>query len=144
MLRPFGRSMSRHQLDARELKKGRVRADAFFETVMPVLFETRAAIAAGVGRRFAFELTGAGGGSWTIDCMARTVRAAIGDADVVVRMPAASFEAMLAGALDVDASLRAGTISLVGERRWLRALAALAAPEQFHSLTRIVGDEVRP
>lgn len=117
--------MSRHQLQAHRHQRTEgappVRARAFFDHALPLAFA--ADESARPRARYAFDLAGAGGGAWTIDCAARAVVEKLEPADVVVRMPVASFEAMLRGALDVRAALRDGVVAVDGDAAALAGLS---------------------
>lgn len=118
--------MSLHQLKA--TAPVRVHARSFFEQALPMLLTMRPDSFRALGARFAFVLSGADGGAWTLDCASLTV-APRGHADapaqVTLSLPTAAFEELMDGKLDVIAAERAGTVVIDGDRALLGALGPL-------------------
>ena len=104
----------------------RIRARSFFEQALPLMLELRAEAFRTLGARVAFDLSGEGGGRWTLDCAACTVKAQDPTAaEVRVALPATDFDALMAGTLDVYAAQSAGTLRVEGNRAVLGALGPL-------------------
>jgi hypothetical protein len=71
------------------------------------------------GGRFGFDVTGEGGGAWTVDLAARTVVPSLANADVTLTLSTSACAALLKGAP------RREDIDIAGDARLLRRLADL-------------------
>jgi hypothetical protein len=74
------------RLRTRVPEPGEVPPATFFDHVLPTVLRAAAPHQVEPGGRFAFSVSGDGGGTWTVDLAARSVAPGIGDADVTLAL----------------------------------------------------------
>ncbi len=98
----------------------------FFETICPRLLEAQRDTCARLGGSYAIKLTGAGGGTWTIDFPSASVTKGLNKRpDLTLETSGGEFTRMMQGALDVVASLKAGRLKVHGDARKIGNLALI-------------------
>ncbi len=118
--------MTPHILEVQE--PGHVGIRSFFEHLCPLLLRERAELCGELGGKFAFRITGEGGGEWLLDLERQQVAARRGDADLTIQMDADDFDDLLAGKLDAAMAIDSGQLLFRGEQRLFDHLAQFLAP----------------
>ena len=101
----------------------------FFSTVCPAVLGLQSDVCKKIGGTYAFELSGDGGGAWTLDYNhGVVVGGADNDTDLSVQMTARDFADMMKGTLDVIAAAVAGRIRVRGDTGLFSNLIAVLEP----------------
>jgi hypothetical protein len=117
-----------HRLKLVEPKQ--IGARSFFDHLCPLLLRERARLCRELGGRFAFDISGEGGGRWLLDLDRASIVAASGEADLAIRMSAEDFAALLAGTLDGGEAVTTGRMRFTGDQSLFSRLARLTQLEQ--------------
>lgn len=109
------------------MSKG-VSAKDYFEVVLPTLLRWKGPAAAALGVNIRFDVTGRGGGTWTVRLRppaAGVVPGSEWKADLTIRITAGEMENILAGTFDARRAIGEGNIELRGDLSILRRIGFL-------------------
>lgn len=96
------------------------------EVALPRVLRTMERQARAVGATYVFNLSGAGGGTWTVDLHTVEVRRGGSEsADVILDMSDEDFAAMTQGELDANTVISEGRVRIVGDPELLADLCQL-------------------
>jgi alkyl sulfatase BDS1-like metallo-beta-lactamase superfamily hydrolase len=97
-----------------------------FDKAIPALLAAQRARCAQIGGTYGFDLFGDGGGAWTLDFAAATVTKGIAPkATLTLSLPAADFERMMNGSLDVTEAIKEGRLRIGGDAKRLTDLLSV-------------------
>ena len=100
-----------------------------FEEYLPKILTTQEEQARSIGGVCVFNISGDGGGIWTVDLPNLQVKSGDYKApDLRLEMPADDFAEMLGGKLDAEQALQSGRLKFFGRPQLLVSLAALLHP----------------
>ena len=100
----------------------------FFTSICPKVLALSDGICRKLGGRYAFQLFGEGGGSWTLDYNDVVVADGVLDNDLYVEMEAADFTDLLKGTLDVEAAAQQGRLRASGDVALFSNLVVVLQP----------------
>lgn len=116
-------------LRLRQTPRAGLSAKTFFEDICPALLEERAELCRSLGRRYAFDLRGPGGGAWTIDFAAGAIALGVHPSDLEVTVKVDDFEALLAGDLELGEGLASHRVHVRGDLALFEQLAEFTRPK---------------
>lgn len=100
----------------------------YFEVVLPTMLRWKGPAAAALGTTVRFEVTGRGGGTWTVRLRppkAGVVAGSEWKADLVVRITAEELINMLTGRFDARSAIGKGNVELSGDLTALKRIGFL-------------------
>jgi hypothetical protein len=103
-------------------------AQDYFQVVLPTLLRWKGPAAAALGANVRFEVTGRGGGTWTVRLRppaAGVVPGSEWKADLTIRVTAEEMQNILAGTFDARRAIGEGNIELRGDLSILKRIGFL-------------------